>query len=520
MKLRSILNGIAALAAIGSFYTFAFLMVDDVDTAQISSEYYYNTATQTAPAQTEQEREKTDAETDLSGASYGVPVIKAELSPKTAIEQAIEGSGGSPQTGEQIVYGAEAERNIPVQTEATYVPQQESDIEYTENVSPDAEQPQTDAANDNTDYSSFPEESADDMIFSENILSEAVVDDQNAYADADDRDPDLLSELDRQPSQDEIMKNLSDMQAAAETENTYTAPVTDYGYVSSYGTYFETVPYITDYTVPDSEPVTELTTVSPEGNEIFTARVGGKTAEYDAYELVCMIVSTEMSPSFGTEALKAQAVAAYSYVKYHNQKGLVPSVLTKSDVPDEVRAAVSSVWGKCCYYNGSVAQTVYTASTAGTTASAVNVWGGENVPYLTSISTAFDVQSDPNYGVITTFSEDYIRRSLENGLGITLSDNPYNWLTVTSRIDGNYVSGVSVDGQTTVSGRKIREQILNFGIKSWCFDVSYADGEFTFVTYGYGHGVGMSQNGANILAKQGSTYDQILMYYFPGIEIR
>ena len=127
--------------------------------------------------------------------------------------------------------------------------------------------------------------------------------------------------------------------------------------------------------------------------------------------------------------------------------------------------------------------------------------------------------SDPNYGVITTFSESYIKNALESYLGITLSDNPANWLTVTGRIDGNYVSSVSVDGQVSVSGRKIRENILKYGIKSWCFDVSYADGEFTFVTYGYGHGVGMSQNGANILAKQGYTYDQILQYYFPGITV-
>lgn len=510
MKLRPILNGIAALAAIGSFYTFAFLMVDNVDTAQISSDYYYNTATQTTPVQTEHSAESVNRpeEKNENDGTYESIIEKPDLTPEIYADN----------NDDIAVYAVteyqsqEVPAAAPVQTEATYVPKQENDIEYTESASPAAEETQA-AEADTFDYDSFPEE---DMIFSENILEEASVDDQNAYADSEDPDPDLLSELDRQISQDEIQRNLIEMQQTvtqAETE-AFTVPYDDY--ISSYGTYFETVPFITDVT----EPEADITTVSPDGREIFTAKVGGKTAEYDAYELVCMIVSTEMSPSFSTEALKAQAVAAYSYVKYHNLKGLVPSVLTKSEIPDEVRSAVSSVWGKCCYYNGNVAQTVYTASTAGTTASAVSVWGGENVPYLTSISTSFDIQSDPNYGVITTFSEDYIRKALENGLGITLSDNPYNWMVITSRVDGNYVSGVSIDGQTTISGRKIREQILGFGIKSWCFDVSYADGEFTFVTYGYGHGVGMSQNGANILAKQGSTYDQILLYYFPGIEIR
>ena len=220
-----------------------------------------------------------------------------------------------------------------------------------------------------------------------------------------------------------------------------------------------------------------------------------------------------------TELLGPIAVAAYSYVKYHNVNGLVPTVLVKRDIPQEVTDAVNAVWGKCCYYNGKVAQTVYTASSAGTTASAVNVWGGADVPYLTSVATPFDAQSDPNYGVITVFTEDQIRTALESSLGITLSEDPANWLTVTSRVDGNYVSGLNVDNQLTISGMRLREKVLKYSIKSWCFDVSYADGEFTFITYGYGHGVGMSQNGANILGKQGYTYDQILAYYFPGITI-
>ena len=285
--------------------------------------------------------------------------------------------------------------------------------------------------------------------------------------------------------------------------------------VYDYSDYFETTPAWSE-TAPSD---TALTTFDPEAGEIFTARVDGTVQQFDAYQLVSMIVSTEMSPSFSPEALKAQAVAAYSYVKYHNVNGLVPTVLVKRDIPQEVTDAVNAVWGKCCYYNGKVAQTVYTASSAGTTASAVNVWGGADVPYLTSVATPFDAQSDPNYGVITVFTEDQIRTALESSLGITLSEDPANWLTVTSRVDGSYVSGLNVDNQLTISGMRLREKVLKYSIKSWCFDVSYADGEFTFITYGYGHGVGMSQNGANILGKQGYTYDQILAYYFPGITI-
>ena len=76
-----------------------------------------------------------------------------------------------------------------------------------------------------------------------------------------------------------------------------------------------------------------------------------------------------------------------------------------------------------------------------------------------------------------------------------------------------------VDGQAAINGRQMRERVLKYGIKSAAFTVSYEDGTFTITTYGYGHGVGLSQNGANILAKQGYSYVDILKFYFTGITV-
>lgn len=515
MKLRTVLNGIVALAVVGAFYTFAFCMTDEIDADQISGEYYYNTATETKPIETTVQTEKASVNISTNAAHNTAAKENADIpgaeenelvEQQFAVNPSYQAVNDLPSTEVVItpLHAPEAETEVPQAAE------QEPETEIV---------PSETAEEDSFDYNSVPEENDEDMIFSDNLLSETNVSDQDAYADSTEGDPDLLSELDRYPSTDEIERRLEEMQEDIDAQQTsahaYETYSSDTEYISSFGTYFETTP-------DQSEPVpseTELTSFAPDGTEIFTAKVDGTVQEFDAYQLVCMIVSTEMSPSFSPEALKAQAVASYSYVKYHNVNGLIPTVLVKRDIPQEVTDAVNAVWGKCCYYNGKVAQTVYTASSAGTTASAVNVWGGDDVPYLISVATSFDAQSDPNYGVISTFSADYMRSALESSLGITLSDNPENWLTVSSRIDGNYVSGVNVDGQLTVSGRKIREQVLKFGIKSWCFDVTYADGEFTFITYGYGHGVGMSQNGANILGKQGYTYDQILAYYFPGITI-
>ncbi|MBP0957799.1 MAG: SpoIID/LytB domain-containing protein [Oscillospiraceae bacterium] len=530
MKLRAVLNGIAALCAIGVFYTFAFCMVDDASDSEISKEYYFNTATEPTEEETEASVLKEEAPLNISGVS-GNDINIAYL-PDNSDNERVSSHIQSTPSYQAAPDSSSEESTIPAATPlytaaevTTEVPVSADENTATESAGADTAATAPEPVDD-MNYDTVPEDTDLDIVVSENNLGEAVIENNNALAEEDFASPDLLSELDKKPSQEEIMRKLGEMQSEYNTQTTpMTTPVTTDFWSSYYpaetttitssGTYFETVPSF-------SEPVsseTELTTTTPEGTEIVTARFDGSVQEINAYDLVCMIVSTEMSPSFNQEALKAQAVAAYSYVKYHNVNGLIPSVLVKHDIPNEVRQAVDSVFGKCCYYNGSPAQTVYTASSAGTTASAENVWGGNPVPYLTSVATPFDVASDPNYGVISTFSESYIRNAFESYLGITLSDDPANWLTVTGRIDGNYVSSVNVDGQVTVSGRKIRENILKFGIKSWCFDVSYADGEFTFVTYGYGHGVGMSQNGANILAKQGYTYDQILQYYFPGTTI-
>lgn len=518
MRLRAVLNGIAALCTIGAFYTFAFCMVDDVNDAEISKEYYYNTATETSEQETEVSAQKAEDPVNILGV-LGNNKNSAYL-PDTSDDERVRSYiannpdyQANPEEESTDAFTATPLYTAPEIT--TAVPDSAENSTATESAGAD-----TDIAQNDAEFDNVPEDT--DFIVSENNLSEAVVDNNDAFADENTPQLDLLSELDRQAA---IQQKLSEMQSAYDTQAT-SVPASTFDFWSSYyppdtntvtssGTFFETVPTFTE-AVPSE---TELTAIGIDGTETVTARFDGSVQEISAYELVCMIVSTEMSPSFSPEALKAQAVAAYSYVKYHNVNGLVPSVLVKHDIPTEVRSAVDSVFGECCYYNGTVAQTVYTASSAGTTASAENVWGGNPVPYLTSVATAFDVTSDPNYGVITTFSESYIKNALESYLGITLSDDPSSWLTVTGRIDGNYVSSVNVDGQVSVSGRKIRENILKYGIKSWCFDVSYADGEFTFVTYGYGHGVGMSQNGANILAKQGYTYDQILRYYFPGITV-
>ena len=120
----------------------------------------------------------------------------------------------------------------------------------------------------------------------------------------------------------------------------------------------------------------------------------------------------------------------------------------------------------------------------------------------------------------TTFTKDAMQSALEKHYDITLSSDPSGWIRILTHTESGYVADVSIDGQYTTSGESFRTNCLN--LRSAAFSVKY-DQEtqvFTIVTEGYGHGVGMSQWGANYYAtKDGMTYEDILKHYYTGVEI-
>ncbi|MDR0903437.1 MAG: SpoIID/LytB domain-containing protein [Ruminococcus sp.] len=355
--------------------------------------------------------------------------------------------------------------------------------------------------------------------------------DTELYEEDEPEDTELYEEEDEKNEDDELYE---------ETEPTQDENDFLIGYDEPDGEILDTAPVTTAVTAPqkdiwwniaNGEPVDNSTASgNPSGSATptlpstaaattLTADFNGKRQTVDAFGLVCAVVSNEIKDVFHEEAIKAQAVAAYTYIKEANDRGDAPDVSVDYNYSDKLAKIVSSVWGVACYHNGKLAQTVYSASSAGYTASSANVWGGVK-PYLVSVETPFDAASDPNYGIKTTYTESTMRGILESGLKINLSGNPENWIVITSHTDGNYVDTVLIDGQLQISGRDLREDVMNYKIRSAAFSVSYYDGIFTITTYGYGHGVGMSQNGANILAKQGYNYVDILKYYYTGIEVR
>lgn len=242
----------------------------------------------------------------------------------------------------------------------------------------------------------------------------------------------------------------------------------------------------------------------------------GKKVKSNGFDIVCQIVNGEVGPAWSDEAIKAQAVAAYTVLRYSKANGTTLTLAAKPGYDSRIEKLVKSVEGLVCTYKGEVINAVFTASTAGCTADSANVWGG-SLPYLKSVDSKYDAQYDPNYGVTKTMSKSLVKTILEKE-GIKLSNKPSGWIKVLSNYNGKYVAKASIDGKKTLSGATIRNIM---GLKSTAFTVKYSNGNFIFTTYGYGHGVGMSQWGAHFYASIGGyKFDQILKHYYKGIKIQ
>ncbi len=241
----------------------------------------------------------------------------------------------------------------------------------------------------------------------------------------------------------------------------------------------------------------------------------GKLVTGNGFDILCQVVNGEMGPSFSTEALKAQAVAAYTTILYCESTDQIPELGLKGNYSKKIENAVKSVEGLVCTYNGKIANTVFSASSAGITASSRHAWGG-HLPYLISVVSKYDDLA-PDYEEEKSVSQTLVQMNLMLRFGIKLTDDPEDWFKIVETYDGRYVKKLELCDGTEVSGEFLQSL---FGLRSNAFIISYKDSTFTFTTYGYGHGVGMSQQGANYYAsKDGLKFDQILKHYYTGVKV-
>lgn len=199
---------------------------------------------------------------------------------------------------------------------------------------------------------------------------------------------------------------------------------------------------------------------------------------------IARVVQQEMGSGFEPEALKAQAVAAYTYARNHgNSIGGMSSVSDISKVSEKVRNAVQAVYGQMVTYNGQPINAVFHAMSAGKTADSRTIWGGA-IPYLTPVDSAGDIRQS-RYQVTTTYTAQEMAGILEDALGVTMGGDPAEWFTILSQ-DGavsaetGYVGQMRIqinpDSYTDISGNYFRENIMGYSrMRSPCFTITYTE---------------------------------------------
>lgn len=288
-----------------------------------------------------------------------------------------------------------------------------------------------------------------------------------------------------------------------------------------------------------AQPAPESAAPSRDADTTLTVLQGGETRAVSMTEWLPGVVAAEMPASFEPEALRAQAVAARTYIldraAHHAQSHPDADLCTDPTCccawaseaalrekwggeADEnlarTRAAVSETDGQYLVYDGEPIRAVFHSSSAGTTESSEALWGA--LPYLVSVSSPETAADVPNYvSAVDVSADDFRAAILAAHPSCALDGDAAQWLGEAAYDESGRVSTQAVGGET-LTGAEMRRLL---SLRSTAYTVQYADGVFHFTVTGYGHGVGMSQYGANVMAKAGSGYADILSHYYPGTEL-
>lgn len=260
----------------------------------------------------------------------------------------------------------------------------------------------------------------------------------------------------------------------------------------------------------------------------------GETIRVDAREFIAGDLACEMDLHAPKEALKAQAVAAYTYYCRIRETGqdipcdsgkwlvYVPEETMRQrwgEDYEEYRAILDSVadevYGQVLTYKGELILASYFAISPGSTENVENVWSEDantEHPYLQAVASPGDMFSD-GYLSHAQFTADEFREAASAAFpGADLSGPADSWLTDLERTPSGMVKSAKIGG-VEASGTEIRSAL---GLRSACFECSAEGDTLRFTVRGWGHGVGLSQAGAVFMAKRGAGYREILEHYYPG----
>lgn len=276
----------------------------------------------------------------------------------------------------------------------------------------------------------------------------------------------------------------------------------------------------------------------PESNLHLSILHNGQVQDMDLNTYLWGVVAAEMPASFSQEALNAQAVAARTYAlskaghaTNHPQADLCTDFhccqawISKAQAEEKwgkdavfyankITTAVTQTHDDVILYNGALIDAVFHSSSSGATQDAVAVWGNQ-VPYLQSVPSP-EGDDVPNYhSTVTIPYEEFRTIFLAAHPEAVLESDPYAWISSAVHTPEGSVQTITIGG-VSVTGSQARSI---FRLRGPSFTVTPTPEGMTFQVTGFGHGVGMSQYGANTMAKEGKSYPEILQHYYTGVTI-
>ncbi len=248
-----------------------------------------------------------------------------------------------------------------------------------------------------------------------------------------------------------------------------------------------------------------------------------------------------MPASFEEEALKAQAIVARTYTIYKIQNSGAKH--ENADICDDstccqawiskeermqkwnednreaywnkIEGAINATKGKIIIYDGKPINAFFHSNSGGKTETTLNVWGGANYPYLQSVETSGENAYNQYSSEVMFTKDEFVKKVKEKYSNFTINFNEEDCIKILEYTESGRVKKIKV-GNLELSGVGARALL---GLKSANFSFEIEQDKIKFEVIGYGHGVGMSQTGADSMAKQGSNYEEIIKHFYTGVEI-
>lgn len=265
----------------------------------------------------------------------------------------------------------------------------------------------------------------------------------------------------------------------------------------------------------------------------------GEVEQVNLDEYLCNVVSAEMPANYEIEALKAQAIVARTYTIYKilNKKHDTADIcddstccqawISKDDRLarweesqresnwQKIVSAVNDTKGKVITYDNKPIDAFFHSNSGGVTEVPVNVWGGTGYPYLQSVETSGEDAYTQYSSEVVLTQEQLINKLKEKYSDISIDFSNSDDIKIMEYTESTRAKTVKF-GNHEISGVEARSLL---GLRSTNFEISIDGDNIKFSVKGYGHGVGMSQTGADSMAKQGSSAEDIIKHFYTGVEI-